>query len=321
MFASRPFPLAGVVNMARLASVLALSVMVVSCSRIDPSSSAADPSLPASSTSTTTAASAQSTTTVVEVTTGDDTTPTSLEVTTTLAAPIGVEVLEPEIVNTFPHDPLAFTQGLEFHGDLLVESIGEYGRSARRIVDPTTGAITAEVALPLEQFGNGLTISNDRLIQLTWKAGRAIIADPATLETIGQFDLEGEGWGICAEDDRIITSNGSNRLTFRDPVTFVPIGTIDVTFDGQAVSNLNELECVDGLLWANRWLTTEILRIDPATGAVTGIVDARSLVPADQTLGQEDVLNGIAFRANTDTFFVTGKRWNTLYEVRFVPAN
>ncbi len=304
-----------------------MSALLAACSRLEPGANATDAGSTPTSLETTTSAlpetsstdamaGAGASTTVVEATV-----PTTAEVDTTVTTELaGVEVLQPEILNTFPHDTQAFTQGLEFAGDDLIESLGEYGRSARRIVDPATGTIKVEVALPAEQFGNGLTVSDDRLIQLTWQSGRAIVADPDTLEPTGQFEFDGEGWGICAEPDRLITSNGSSRLTFRDPASFAPIGSVDVTFNDQLVSNINELECVDGLVWANRWLTTEILRIDPATGLVTGVVDARSLVPADQTLSQDDVLNGIAYRATTSTFFVTGKRWNTLYEVRFVPA-
>ncbi|MEZ5226961.1 MAG: glutaminyl-peptide cyclotransferase [Acidimicrobiales bacterium] len=303
----------------QLATIGVAAATVVGCSRIEPSSDGAAVSTIASDPTTSSSApatSASTTTSVVEATV-----PTTLDTTTTVpTAAAGVQVLVPEIVNRYPHDPLAFTQGLEFHDDALIEGVGEYGNSARRIVDPVTGTVTAEVKLPLEQFGNGITVSNDRLVQLTWKAGRAIVADPTTLEATGQFDFDGEGWGICAEADRLVMSDGSSRLTVRDPASFEATGSIDVTYDGQPVSNLNELECVDGVIWANRWLTSEILQIDPSTGAVTAIVDAQSLIPTDQTLGQEDVLNGIAYRASSSTFFVTGKRWNTMYEVRFVPA-
>lgn len=245
---------------------------------------------------------------------------TSQSTTTAIEAPAGIASLVPEIVATHPHDPLAFTQGLEFHNGALIESLGEYGRSSRRIVDPSTGAVSSEVALPLEQFGQGLTVVDDRLIQLTWRSGRAIVSDPSTLEATDQYNFEGEGWGLCAQPTRLVMSNGSSTLTFRDPVSFEPTGSVEVTINGEPISNLNELECVDGQVWANVWLTNQILQIDPSTGVVTATVDASSLVPTDQTLGREDVLNGIAFNPDSSTFWVTGKRWATVYEVRFVPA-
>ncbi len=328
MPARRPPPSPGVASIRRLVVVPLAAALITGCSRLESPTNAADTattavvapptSVPGSTSvpESTTTSIEDPATTVVEATTS-----TSVAVATTeTTAAAGVQVLQPEIVNRFPHDPLAFTQGLEFDGDSLLEGLGEFGNSSRRTVDPATGAVLTEVKLPIEQFGNGLTVSDGRLIQLTWQSGRAIIADPSTLEATGQFAFEGEGWGICAEADRLVMSNGSSRLTFRDPVTFAEVGTVDVRYDDSPVSNLNELECVDGTVWANRWLTSEILQIDPVSGAVTSIVDASSLIPTDQSLGQEDVLNGIAYRSSTDTFFVTGKHWNTLYEVRFVPA-
>ncbi len=321
MLARRPSPRIGVGRFLTL--VAASAVLSAACSRIEPSAIADGDTgrTPAStSTSETTGSTdtdASTTTTVVEATA-----PTSESTSTTTTAPVpdGPVALVPEVLNTYPHDPLAFTQGLTFHDDKLIEGLGEYGRSSRRIVDSTAGAVALEAALPLEQFGTGLTVSDDRLIQLTWRSGRAIVADPITLEATGQFTFDGEGWGLCAEEDRLIMSNGTSTLTFRDPATFEVTGTVDVTLDGQTLRNINELECVDGMVWANVWLTARIVQIDPDSGEIVAVVNAESLIPTDQALGQEDVLNGIAFDSARSTYFVTGKRWNTLYEVRFVPA-
>lgn len=308
------------------AAMALASLLAASCSQLESSEGAA--SIPTSTEQFMT------TTSLPEPSTPDESAPdesgsnttvltmpsTSEATTTTTEAPAGIAALVPEIVATHPHDPLAFTQGLEFHQGALIESLGEYGRSSRRIVDPGTGSVSSEVSLPLEQFGQGLTVIDDRLIQLTWRSGRAIVSDPSTLEATDQFSFEGEGWGLCAQPDRLVMSNGSSTLTFRDPVSFEPIGTVEVTLNGDPVSNLNELECVDGQVWANVWLTNQILQIDPSTGAVTATVDASSLVPTDQALGREDVLNGIAFDPDSSNFWVTGKRWATMYEVRFVPT-
>lgn len=334
MLARRPSPRIGVGRFLTL--VAASAVLSAACSRIEPSTNADSETtdMSPSTTSTATESTAtestdtdaststtipddQPTTTVVEATV-----PTSESTTTTTTepAPDGPIALVPEVLNTYPHDPLAFTQGLVFHDGKLIEGVGEYGRSSRRIVDSTTGVVALEAPLPLDLFGNGLAVSDDRLIQLTWQSGRAIVADPDTLEATGQFTFDGEGWGLCAEEDRLIMSNGTSTLTFRDPTTFEITGTVDVTLDGQTLRNINELECVDGMVWANVWLTSIIVQIDPDSGEIVAIVDAESLIPADQALGREDVLNGIAFDAARSTYFVTGKRWNTLYEVRFVPA-
>ena len=311
----------------RRLGLLAASVALASCSRIETSeTSEIEPTTSSSVTETTnttdTATSATEASTTIVATAEPTTTETSVDPPVdSPPAAAGLAALVPEVVNTFPHDPLAFTQGLEFHRGMLIEGVGEYGRSERRIVDVTTGAVTVEAALPLEQFGNGLTVSDERLIQITWRDGRAIIADPNTLEATGQFAYDGEGWGICSDTERLIMSNGTSSLTFRDPASFEPTGSVEVTLGGQPLLKLNELECVDGTVWANIWLSTDIVQIDPSTGEVLAVVDARSLVPSDQALGREDVLNGIAYNRDSATFFVTGKRWNTLYEVRFVPAN
>lgn len=227
-----------------------------------------------------------------------------------------VPVVVPTIVERYPHDSAAFTQGLEFGDGLLIESLGLVGESARRQVQPTTGEVIGSARLDADQFGAGLTVIDTQIIQLTWQQGVAVVADLITLIELGRFTYEGEGWGICGLDDgRLVMSNGSGLLTFRDPETFEVDGELEVTRDGVTVSNLNELECVGSSIYANVWLESDILEIDVATGQVIRVIDASALVPGD--VAPDDVLNGIAFRAETDTFFVTGKRWTVMYEVTF----
>lgn len=230
----------------------------------------------------------------------------------------GVARLVPEVVGTTPHDPAAFTQGLEYHDGVLLESTGLYGESDRRRVDPATGEVLASVELPAEHFGEGLTVVEDRLVQLTWQEGVAHVADPTTLEASEVRPLAGEGWGVCYDGERLFLSDGSPSLHVLDPDTLEVTGELPVTLDGIPLDLLNELECSDGLVWANRWLFTEIVAIDPDTGEVRAVVDGSSLVPPG--LGQDAVLNGIARNPDSDTFWLTGKLWPVLYEVRLVQA-
>lgn len=228
----------------------------------------------------------------------------------------GVPVVQPTVIERYPHDGAAFTQGLEYADGVLIESLGLLGASSRRRVEPTTGDVTGSAGLSGDQFGAGITVVENQIIQLTWQQGVAVVADLTTLIELARFTYEGEGWGLCGLDDgRLVMSNGSGFLTFRDGTTFDPIGELEVTLDGTPVTNLNELECVGSMLYANVWLENNILEIDATTGEVTRIIDAAALVPGD--LSPDDVLNGIAYRPETDSFFVTGKRWTVMYEVSF----
>lgn len=237
----------------------------------------------------------------------------------------GVERLRVEVLATTPHDPQAFTQGLEVDGDTLLEGTGLEGRSSVRRTDAATGTVLTEVDLDPALFGEGLTVAGDDLWQLTWQDGVAFRRDPTTLAERGRATYDGEGWGLCAEDAsatsaaRLVMSDGTDRLTFRDPATFDATGSVAVTLGGAPLTELNELECVDGAVWANVWQTDSIVRIDPATGQVTATVDATGLLTDEQRAGA-DVLNGIAAVPGTDRFLVTGKLWPTVFEVRFVPA-
>lgn len=229
------------------------------------------------------------------------------------------ERLAVQIVSVRPHDPEAFTQGLLLHGGSLYESDGNYGRSSLREVDPKTGVVKRKVAVPPEYFAEGLALVDDRLIQLTWKEEKALVYNRADFKPVEEFRYDGEGWGLCWDGARIVMSDGSDRLTFRDPKTFATLSTLNVTRGGKPVPELNELECVDGVVWANVWQSDEILRIDPKDGRVTGVVDASGLLTLEERQ-KTDVLNGIAWDPAAKTFLITGKLWPKMFEVRFVPA-
>ena len=236
-----------------------------------------------------------------------------------------VEQLRVEVLGSTPHDPAAFTQGLELDGGVLYEGTGLVGSSTVRRTDPATGAVEREVDLDPELFGEGITVAGDDLWQITWQDGIAIRRDPVTLAERSRTSYDGEGWGLCTQTGdagtapRLVMSDGTPTLTFRDPTTFEATGSVEVTVDGTPVRNLNELECVGGDVWANLWQTDQVVRIDPTDGRVTAVVDATGLLPADQRAGA-DVLNGIAAVPGTDRFLLTGKLWPTTFEVRFVPA-
>ncbi len=231
-----------------------------------------------------------------------------------------IPTLVPQIVNTFPHDPTAFTQGLEYLDGVLFESTGLYGESSRRRVGLTNGVISSSLPLTDDLFGGGLALVGEgTVIQLTWKEGIAILADPITLQEFDRFTYEGEGWGLCDQGEQLVMSDGTSTLTLRDPMSFAAVGTVSVTRAGEPVERLNELACVGGFVWANVWLTNDIVQIDPSTGDVVAVVDASSLVPTGIT-DEENVLNGIAYNPVDETFFITGKRWDVLYEVDFVES-
>ncbi|MQA11757.1 MAG: glutaminyl-peptide cyclotransferase [Pseudonocardiaceae bacterium] len=230
----------------------------------------------------------------------------------------GPERLRAGVLEVRPHDPEAFTQGLELAGGRLYESTGQYGRSELRVVDPATGEPRRSVPLPDELFGEGLTVVGDAIWQLTWREGIALHRDRATLAETDRASYQGEGWGICADGSRLIMSDGSDRLTFRNAGTFAVTGHVKVRNGGSPVSGLNELECVNGTVFANVLNEDHLLRIDPATGAVTAIVDASELGQDPSNTG---VLNGIAALGHRGQFLLTGKNWSHTYRVRFVPAS
>lgn len=225
--------------------------------------------------------------------------------------------VEWELAGSFPHDTAAYTQGLLFHDRHLYESTGRYGESTLRKVNPETGEVVSQVALDSAYFGEGLALVGDTLVQLTWKEGVALLYGVDSLESRGQFTYEGEGWGLCFDGAVLYMSDGSDVLLMRDPVTFDVVGEISVVQNGFAARQLNELECVGDLIYANVFLTDRIVQIDKLTGNVVGEINgARLSVPGGRPRDREAVLNGIAYVEATDIFLMTGKLWRHVLAVR-----
>jgi glutaminyl-peptide cyclotransferase len=228
-----------------------------------------------------------------------------------------IPVLRPEVLAEVPHDPSAYTQGLELHEGTLYEGTGLEGRSQLRVLDPATGEVQRAESLPGQLFGEGIAVAGDRIWQLTWQDGVVLEWDRATLTLRQQLPLDGEGWGLCNDGTRLVRSDGTDRLRFHDPVTFAETGSVTVTIDGEPVTQLNELECVDGQVWANVWPSDVLVRIDPASGQVTAAVDAAGLLDPEQRANADAVLNGIAALGN-DEYLLSGKLWPVSFRVRFV---
>ncbi len=235
-----------------------------------------------------------------------------------------VERLVPEVLNVYPHDDSAFTQGLLWHEGFLYESTGLYGESTLRRVDIESGEPLESLALGDAYFAEGLERVGDRLIQLTWKAGRAVVYDPVTFAEIRTIEYAGEGWGLCYDGRYLFMSDGSAYLSLRDAETFDLIVRAAVAYQGQLVPPqlLNELECVGDYVYANAWNTDYIFRIDKWTGNVSAVIDASALLTDAEKaeLAPGAVLNGIAWNPESETFFITGKMWKKLFEVVFVEA-
>ena len=223
------------------------------------------------------------------------------------------------VVNTYLHDPTAFTQGLVFADGIFYEGTGQHGASGIRKVAPATGVVLAEKRLSEQYFGEGIAVFGNRLYQLTWKAGICFVYDKNTFALQTQFTYPTEGWGITHDGEKLAMSDGTNTIYFRHPDTFEEMGRIEVTDSAGPVHYLNELEYIKGQLFANVWQTDRIVRIDPKTGAVTGWIDLAGILPSEDRLQHRvDVLNGIAYDAETDRLFVTGKWWPKLFEIRLI---
>ncbi|MCS7060643.1 MAG: glutaminyl-peptide cyclotransferase [Anaerolineae bacterium] len=220
------------------------------------------------------------------------------------------------IIATYPHDPSAFTQGLLFAEGMLYEGTGWYGASSVRRVELTSGTVLQQHNLDAEYFGEGIAVVSDTLYQLTWQNRVAFTYDKTSFRPLGVFSYTTEGWGLTYDGQRLIMSDGSPVLYFRDPATFAVLGQITVTDAGLPVARLNELEYINGEVWANVWMTDWIARIDPASGRVTGWVDLSHLMAPHPRLSDPDaVLNGIAWDEVGKRLFVTGKRWPALFEI------
>ncbi len=229
-----------------------------------------------------------------------------------------IETLTVEVLSVRPHDPAAYTQGLLLHEQMLYESTGRYRESSLRRVDPHTGQVLQQVDLPPDIFGEGLARHDNRLVQLTYRKQFALVYEIEAFGTLGRLSYQGQGWGLCHDGDHFIMSNGSATLTIRDPATFEVTDQIYVTRDGSPVMNLNELECVGNEVYANIYRSDRIVRIAKDTGKVMADIDASGLLSLAERLSA-DVLNGIAYDPENETFLITGKLWPKLFEVRFVP--
>lgn len=231
------------------------------------------------------------------------------------AQPSGAKSYRCEVVDAFPHDTGAFTQGLAFHDGELYESTGLNGRSSIRRVDLKTGTVLQKHDLPWKYFGEGITIWGDKLIQLTWTSKTGFIYDRRSFSLRSSFSYPTPGWGLTHDDTRFIMSDGSDTLYFRESGTFAETGRIRVTDGGVSVTDLNELEFIRGEIWANVWRQYRIARISPTSGRVLSWIDISALLsPIDRLLCGSP--NGIAYDASGDRVFVTGKRWSKLFEIR-----
>lgn len=220
------------------------------------------------------------------------------------------------LVATYPHDPAAFTQGLVFADGQLYESTGLNGESSLRRVEISTGKVLQQIKVPDEYFAEGLALVGDELLQLTWQHQRGFVYDRKTFARKRTFSYKNEGWGIAYDAaGGLVMSDGSDALTFLDAKTQAAVRTIRVRDAGRAVSQLNELEWVDGEVWANVWMTDRIARISPVTGEVKAWIDLSPLWPRNQRTPPADVMNGIAYDKATHRIFVTGKKWPRLYQI------
>ena len=235
-------------------------------------------------------------------------------------APAIAPLYRVQVVNTYPHDPKAFTEGLFFQDGLLYESTGLEGNSFIRKQRLETGEVLLQRDISAAYFGEGIVAWGDQLYELTWQSHKGFIYNLADFKPKSEWTYPGEGWALTRNDTFIIMSDGTADLRFLKHNTLAEDHRITVTLNGQGLKNLNELEWIKGEIWANVWKTNVIVRIDPATGHVIGRIDLSGLLtPADRAGRQVDVLNGIAYDAATDRIFVTGKLWPKMFEIKLVP--
>ncbi|UXX78851.1 glutaminyl-peptide cyclotransferase [Reichenbachiella carrageenanivorans] len=224
-------------------------------------------------------------------------------------------------INTYVHDPDAFTQGLLVDNGQLYESTGEKGHSSVRKVDIMSGKVIQSTELSSQYFGEGIGLVNDNIYMLSWKARTGFIFDKNSLEQTGQFTYATEGWGMTTKDDTLIMSDGSHRLRFMDPVSFTELRQIEVYDQTGPVDFLNELEYINGDLFAIRWQTDLIYIIDPISGKVKGILDLEGIFDFANYGRRNDVLNGIAYDKDLGKYYITGKWWPKLFEIQLIPKN
>ena len=231
-----------------------------------------------------------------------------------------VQAVEPKqytyaVRAVYPHPAERYTQGLQYVDGTMWEGTGLRGESAVYATDLASGSTRTFAVSPRSEFGEGITLLGDKLYQLTWTDNKARVYDVRTGRTAGEFRYRGEGWGLTSDGTKLYMSNGTSRIWRLDPATFGREGSIDVTLRGEPLEYLNELEWIDGRIWANVYTTDAIVIIDPATGVVEGLVDLRGLLAEEDIADDTDVLNGIAYDADSRRIFVTGKRWNKIFEI------
>ena len=228
-----------------------------------------------------------------------------------------------ELLNTYPHDITSYTQGLEFYKGVLYESTGQYGESKLRALDYKNDAILNNVNLSRSYFGEGLTVLNDKIYQLTWKEGRGLIYDVNTFETLGSFNYgqSKEGWGLCNDGRQLYKTDGSENIWILNAQTLEEERFVQAYTNKGRLTNLNELEWVEGKIYANRYQKNGVAIINPINGAIEAVLDFKDLKNKVTNHPGLDVLNGMAYNPDTKTLFVTGKRWDKLFEVRIIPAN
>ncbi len=234
-----------------------------------------------------------------------------------------VPIYDYEIVDRFPHNITSFTQGLEFHNGYLYEGTGQRGRSTLSKINLSDGEVLQSKRLASRYFGEGISIVGDRIFQLTWQSNIVFVYDLETFDTITSHYHPTEGWGLAWDGEQLILSDGSATLQFIDPETFQVLRKVEVTLEGRAIRNLNELEYINGEVWANVWMTNEIVRVDPATGNINSVIDLNGLVEQTRTGGGDAVLNGIAWMPSENEgeegqgrLFVTGKLWADIFEIK-----
>ncbi len=223
-----------------------------------------------------------------------------------------------QVVHVYPHDREAFTQGLEYRGGFLYEGTGLEGKSSLRKVKLETGQVVQKLNLMPLYFGEGITVLNQQIVELTWKHHVGLVYDQGTFRQTRSFNYPGEGWGLCNDGTNIYMSDGSSQIRVWDPATFQEKKRLNVHDGARAIEELNELEWVKGEIYANVWQTDRIARISPADGSVLGWIDLAGILPAADREGV-DVLNGIAYDSTGDRLFVTGKLWPKLFEIKLVP--
>ncbi|QHI34840.1 hypothetical protein IMCC3317_01840 [Kordia antarctica] len=238
----------------------------------------------------------------------------------TILSNIKPKIYTYKIVNTFPHDIKAYTQGLEFFRDTLFESTGRRGQSSLRKVDYKTGKIYQKVDLDRKYFGEGITILNDKLYMLTWESNTGFVYNPDNLERLSTFTYQNskQGWGLCNDGEKLFKSDGTEKIWILDPSTLKEQYAIQICDHKQTYIKANELEFIDGKIFANSYQNPSMMIINPKNGALEGIVDFRGLKEKVTNHSQIDVFNGIAFNAKTNTYFVTGKYWDKLFEVEIL---